>query len=1014
MQSSIRDDVKVVQTRLNNEVAVVKSAMEDRLILLSSKVDRQLDSTSAQIKDSNDRVAEMAVRVTQLNQDMGDRLTDASSRLEEFRKLTNEQIQEVRQQSSANRIELEANWESSQKREREAVQTVLKQTESNFNSETKQLKAQQELNKEEGRDLCAEIRRDLSTKYSSLEAASAEQQNHFNGQLTSIQSRFNEKEAVLRSLVDDLTGTMVSNYRTISATQSASDAELASRIREHEIVLDRTRTQITEMCGRLDVRLSEQKQHANETIRDRMQEMVEQVEEVRSYINDRCSEMDVQVGKNTKEFEDRLMQKQNAQLIRLDEVGADVLSCGQQGTTMKTDIEHLTKAVADAKALCAQVGGTTEKYVEELRTSVDNKFADLQDKVRQDSVRFTTFAAAQSAKQTGLDSKLSGTAQTVADHREKFVAICQNLESEQRDNHRLSMDSLRQMQTTLSEIRTELETKMQGRYQHFTDLHVNLDHQFKEKYASQEMRINDQHQLAMDAIAAIELQVKQKADEHDQRFHEYGKALVEKSTEFSDACVRIEKQSVERENRAVDLIGGLASTLQDNKQEMVEMCVEVGKNSVDAATLTENKVGEQLQNVNQQVLKLQRHVDQVDERHTERENAVQSEIGAVQQQCTTALAEIDNRLSSKIDNVDVGLHAKVENLCEETDRQHQKAIGTCNSLDKKFATRTSMLHEKFGVIAELANTIQRQVVDGKLDIDTKFSERCNRMEERISHQNSSFTDLVRQLENSSGQKDAALESAVRGQYTHFTDAVSGLHQLLLTATAEIEEKNSVTKETIASNHAQMDVAISNMLEITKENNKIRDSRVQTLISALEARAQILEATLERRSSELADADERLQARMDANLIEIHRKTQKLETCDSSLALALDGQITTLRQGMDSEAGQWRRALAQLDQKVAAGQSKADTLETLVTSQVSTRLERIDTIIVTKDELSTKLRLVAMDMEEAKEAVLTLGETLNEQDSQLEQQKDNISSVHNEIKELAVELSTVEMAVQMGN
>ena len=256
------------------------------------------------------------------------------------------------------------------------------------------------------------------------------------------------------------------------------ETKFDERLRHHEAQLDSRCTGLTESCARLDVRLSEQKESASETLRDRAAQLAEQIQAARTYMNERYSHLDQHFSQTHAEFEDKMLQKHVVVESRLDQVTSALRTCEAQGSRTEAEIERVDSSGKDQRDHFVKMLAALEKTTEEHRVEAAAVMDDVKGRIAQNFAHFTNLVGSLEAKQTATDTKIEGTAQAVTDSRDKFTGLCARLEADQREDRRLSADSVSDLQGKLARDKTDSDTKIQSLRQQLVDGNLNLDSKF--------------------------------------------------------------------------------------------------------------------------------------------------------------------------------------------------------------------------------------------------------------------------------------------------------------------------------------------------------------------------------------------------------------------------------------------------------------------------------------------------------------------------------------------------------
>ena len=176
-----------------------------------------------------------------------------------------------------------------------------------------------------------------------------------------------------------------------------------------------------------------------------------------------------------------------------------------------------------------------------------------------------------------------------------------------------------------------------------------------------------------------------------------------------------------------------------------------------------------------------------------------------------------------------------------------------------------------------------------------------------------------------------------------------------------------------------------------------DTKLTKRASGLENGLQVLES----KAATLDTAMQKQKAACDALVErEVLTLSSRVEGLEAHVEKKLSGSLLTLERKVESGLG-----------PVVA---KANTLET--------KLGLVEEVAKEGSNLGGQavmsMKLMKMEIDEAKQAVVTLNEDIHGDDengvhSEIMKQREQLMGLETQLKELAVELSTVEMAVQMG-
>ena len=379
---------------------------------------------------------------------------------------------------------------------------------------------------------------------------------------------------------------------------------LDQRFRHQESQLDSRCATLAEANARLELRLSEYKDKVDASMNEKHAQLEDKILKTRTDMNERHAQLDQRYSESQSDFEDKLLQKQASQETRLDQALATLRTTETQCKRTEVELERISSNAKDLREHFAKLNGDQEKALEEQRLDMTAVMDDVKGRLAQNFAHFTNIAGGLEAKATGIESKILSTVQSIADTREKFSGLCSRLETEIRDDRRMNTESLNDLTTRITAIKTDTETKMQSMRQQVVDGNLNLDSKFLEKISIAEGRSNDQHQNAMDMITRIELQCKQIDDAAVEARQEFNSSLSNKATEINDKFMSLINMGSERATRAEDIMDALATEVEKNKRSLEEMCGQVEKKGIAAMQLIEDQISEQSDNLLQMVGKL--------------------------------------------------------------------------------------------------------------------------------------------------------------------------------------------------------------------------------------------------------------------------------------------------------------------------------------------------------------------------------------------------------------------------
>ena len=185
--------------------------------------------------------------------------------------------------------------------------------------------------------------------------------------------------------------------------------------------------------------------------------LAEQIQAARTYMNERYSHLDQHFSQTHAEFEDKMLQKHVVVESRLDQVTSALRTCEAQGSRTEAEIERVDSSGNDQRDHFVKMLAALEKTTEEHRVEAAAVMDDVKGRIAQNFAHFTNLVGSLEAKQTATDTKIEGTAQAVTDSRDKFTGLCARLEADQREDRRLSADSVSDLQGKLARDKTDAE-----------------------------------------------------------------------------------------------------------------------------------------------------------------------------------------------------------------------------------------------------------------------------------------------------------------------------------------------------------------------------------------------------------------------------------------------------------------------------------------------------------------------------------------------------------------------------
>ena len=532
-------------------------------------------------------------------------------------------------------------------------------------------------------------------------------------------------------------------------------------------------------------------------------------------------------------------------------------------------------------------------------------------------------------------------------------------------------------------------------------------------------------------MSAIELHSKQKDTDHDNRFNELTAMVIEKTTEFNDMVMKVDKQGSERENRTVELIGELATSVQKNRRELVDLCGAVEKRGQDAAHSLEDQIAENSDSLIQLVNRVERGMDQMETRQSDRVTELQGLMDEGQLQVANTTAELRVKLTARTEDLEDAVQKNHQHMVAECERLQQKAASESKHIDKKVDRGMTMLHEKLGALTEKQEKDNEERKEDLTDVDVKYGDRHKAADERLSLQNELLSSMVRETREELVAKEEALSDAIQGQHAHFTAQVVDLDERLNVGFAEVEEKAAHTAEELGHADKKYSQLCEELMEHFTAKTSTLSSALQAAREQLDAVDQGLEETLHEKTRELAQEDQRLSDRLDEETGQRHEKVVALEAVDAALGDKIDqaGVAAAAATAAVGAASEGRDAA----QSARVGQLEVEMggkLTTAVEELQHTILKDLKPLMSTVDEMggtlttvgekatnaeatATKVELLAMDVEEVQAAVTALDEHGHASADEIEKLETEVSMVSEELSELSTELTLVTVATEAG-
>ena len=1027
MLSTLSDDAKVNLTRLKAEVANVKSTFDERINQAIAQVERKAEETQQRVDASNNRVDDMGLRVKECSQESMDRTAEAMSRLDEMRKQLEDQIQQV-ETTAASSMKMEvAKLDAEIGSERQSSQNALQRLERKCATETDAVKKSQEERYDKVKDAIATLDRKLNARCSTIETSVSDQHAHFTAQFTAAEARANDKNVSLQSTVKELGDTVNSNQRTVSAAQTSIETKLDERFRHQEAQLDSRCAALTETNQRLELRLSEHKDKADASINEKHAQLEEKILKTRTDINERHSQLDQRYSESQSDFEDKLLQKQASQETRLDQALATLRTTETQCARTETEIERVNANAKDMRDHFSKLHGSLEKSLEEQRLGSTAVIDDVKGRLAQNFAHFTTLIGGLEAKTTGIEAKIAGTVQSVADTREKFSGLCGRLETELREDRRLNTETVNELAARVTTIKSDTETKMQSLRQQVVDGQLNLDSKFLEKFAVAEERVNDQHQNAMDMVTRIELQCKQIDDAGIEARQEFEAKLDNRATALNDKFMSLINTGGERAGRTEDIMDALATEVEKNKKSLEELCGQIEKKNAAAMHLLEEQISDQSDNLLQMLGKAERTMEKIEVRLTDRNNDLQSAVEDAQTATITAASELRVRLTTKLDELEESVQRDHQHFSAECERIQQKASDESKSVDKKLVSTRSLLHEKIGKISDDVAANLQQSNDMHDDLDSKYELQCQDIRDRLKSQLEILSGELAVQVQELVQKDELLDAAIHQQHQHFSSVTTDLRDCHDTATSALEDRAVRTDETVAEVDKKFDTICDELMEHFSSLNTSLAQNLQNAQAQLDAKDATLEETLHEKVAILMLKDEDLASSLHAEVAQRHEKIDKLEKADAALLLEIetksikmDAAVAAVDSGAEARHAAQTVRVEKLEADVTGKlMSSIEELEGSIHRDLKPLMKTVDEMGIklvsvaeqaaTADGTATKLGLLVMDVNEIADATKALDERGERDFGDLSARVD---SAVTEVQDLAVEVTGLELAAMV--
>lgn len=1022
--STLSDDAKVNMARLKAEVGVVKGTVDERIGQVLAQVERKMEESQQRIDASSDRVDDMGLRVKEAAQESTDRTAEAMNRLDEMRKQLEEQIQQL-EMTAASSLKMEVTkLDAEIGAERQSSQSALQRLERKCTTDTDAVKKSHEERFDKIKDVVATLDRKLGVRCANIEASLADQHGHFTAQFTATEGRANDKNVSLQSTVKELADTVNANQRAAAAAQTSGESKFDQRFRHQESQLESRCAALAETNARLELRLSEYKEKVDSSMNDRHAQLEEKILKTRTDMNERHAQLDQRYSESQSAFEDKLLQKQASQETRLDQVLATLRTTEAQCVRTEAELERLSSNAKDMREHVTKLNGDQEKALEGQRLDMTAVMDDVKGRVAQNFAHFTNIAGGLEAKTTGIESKIVSTVQSIADTREKFSGLCSRFETDIREDRRLNTEALNEQAARITAIKTDTETKMQSLRQQVVDGHLNLDSKFLEKFAIAEGRANDQHQNAMDMVTRIELQCKQMDDAAVEAREEFESTLNNKATELNDKFMSLINMGSERATRAEDIMDALATEVEKIKRSFEDMCGQVEKKGVAAMQLLADQISDQSDNLLQIVGKVERNVEKMEVRQTDRTSELQTTFEDAQAAATAVATELRVRFTTKLDELEEAVQKDHHHFVAECERIQQKASDESKSVDKKLVSTRSLLHEKLAKLSDDVAANLQQTTDMYDDLDAKYEMQCEDIRVRLKGQLEILSRELTEQTQELMKKDELLDAAIRQQHHHFTEVATDLRDCHDTATGELEDRANRTDEDVL----QVDKKFSALCEELMEHfTALNTAMTQNLVDAksqLDAKDAGIEESLHAKFEQLMTKDDALAVSLQAEVEQRHEKINKLEKADAALMLEMESksiQMDAAVAAVDSAADARDAAQTVRIEKLEADvtgklMTSIEELERSITKDLNPLLTTVDDIGIklvtvaeqaaTADATSTRLGLLQMDMKQLVDDTKAL---VDRGDRDFEDLSGRLDATTSEVQDLALEFTGLELA-----
>ena len=1022
--STLSDDAKVNMSRLKAEVGAVKGTVDERIGQVLAQIERKMEDSQHRMDVSSDRVDDMGLRVKEAAQESMDRTAEVMNRLDEMRKQLEEQIQQL-EMTAASSLKMEVTkLDAEIGAERQSSQSALQRLERKCTTDTDAVKKNQEERFDKIKDVVATLDRKLGVRCANIEASLADQHAHFTAQFTAAEGRANDKNVSLQSTVKELADTVNANQRAAAAAQTSGENKFDQRFRHQESQLESRCAALAESNARLELRLSEYKEKVDASMNERHAQLEEKILKTRTDMNERHAQLDQRYSESQSDFEDKLLQKQASQETRLDQVLSTLRTTEAQCVRTETELERLSSNAKDMREHFTKLNGDQEKALEGQRLDMTAVMDDVKGRVAQNFAHFTNIAGGLEAKTTGIESKIVSMVQSIADTREKFSGLCSRLETDIREDRRLNTEALNEQAARTTAIKTDTETKIQSLRQQVVDGHLNLDSKFLEKFAIAEGRANDQHQNAMDMVMRIELQCKQIDDAAVEARQEFDSTLNNKATELNDKFMSLINMGSERATRAEDIMDALATEVERNKRSFEDMCGQVEKKGVAAMQLLADQISDQSDNLLQIVGKVERNLEKMEVRQTDRSNELQTIFEDAQAAATAVVTELRIRLTTKLDELEEAVQKDHHYFVAECERIQQKASDESKSVDKKLVSTRSLLHEKLAKLSDDVAANLQQTTDTYDDLDAKYDMQCEDIRMRLKSQLEILSRELTEQTQELMKKDELLDAAIRQQHQHFTEVATDLRACHDTATGELEDRANRIGEDVL----QVDKKFSAVCEELMEHfTALNTAMTQNLVDAkaqLDAKDAAIEESLHAKFEQLMVKDDALTASLQAEVEQRHDKINKLEKADAALMLEIesksikmDAAVAAVDSAADARDAAQTVRIEKLEADVTGKlMTSIEELERSITKDLNPLLKTVDDIGIklvtvaeqaaTADATATRLGLLQMDVKQLADDTKAL---VDRGDRDFEDLSGRLDATTSEVQDLALEFTGLELA-----